>query len=397
MERHGLDNTVLNHGEKLNEQETLTSAAHRLVSWYRRAQRKLPWRETSDPYAIWISETMLQQTRVDTVIPYYHRFLTAFPNVSALASASEDKVIKLWQGLGYYSRVRNLHRAAQQVVEKYGGLIPQDADSLALLPGIGPYTQGALLSIAFGQPHPAVDGNVLRVMSRYLALEEPIQTKSVQNKVFNAVRDWMTEVPPAELSQALMELGATVCTPRTADCSGCPISAECHAYRLQMVESFPVRRPKAVRRQVDVVALWVDTKDGLLMQQRPSEGLLATLWQLPCVEIERESEAPLPEERQRERAGALYATILAADIANKYAAESPLEFALLMQERHIFSHIEWHVSVWRPIRVDGQPVIPYPVHSDSTACRYVQQSGLDRLALPRVYERIIQSILNKKG
>lgn len=396
MEHHGRS-AVLENGENLNEQETLSSPAHRLVSWYNHSQRKLPWRETSDPYAIWVSETMLQQTRVETVIPYYHRFLAAFPNISALASASEEDVIKLWQGLGYYSRVRNLHRAAKEIVDRYHGQIPQDASQLGGLPGIGPYTKGALLSIAFGQPHPAVDGNVLRVMSRYLALEEPIQSKALQNKVFKAVQDWMKEVAPAHLSQALMELGATVCTPRTANCSFCPISEECQANRLQMVQSLPVRRPKAARRKVDVIALWVDTKEGLLMQQRPSEGLLASLWQLPSVELERVSDVPLAEELQRERAGGLYAALVAEGIEAAYAAEGPLEFALLAQDRHIFSHIEWQVSVWRPVRVDGEPVLPHPVHGARTRCRYVQQSGLDRLALPRVYERIIQSILNKKG
>lgn len=381
-----------------NREESLATPAHKLVSWYRKHRRILPWRQTSDPYSIWISETMLQQTRVDTVIPYYNRFMEAFPTVTALASAEEDVVVKLWQGLGYYSRVRNLHKAAKLVVDKYQGRIPTDEAGLATLPGIGPYTKGAILSIAFGQPYPAVDGNVLRVMSRVLANHQPIQSKALKDAVFDEVLEWMEGVPPADLSQALMELGALVCTPRNTDCANCPIVEDCRAHRLGVVESLPVRRPKAARRMVDVVSLWLETDDGLLMQQRPSEGLLAGLWQLPSVEIERnQRDDPLPEDEQRQRAGLLYSQLTVASQEGVGVKEAEMEFAPIATERHIFSHVEWYVTVWRPIATDGYPVKSSGVHPEQTSCHYVAPAGLDRLALPRVYEKLMQSILNKKG
>lgn len=377
-----------------NIEERLANPAHKLVAWYRGQRRSLPWRETSDPYAIWVSETMLQQTRVDTVIPYYQRFLAAFPTVSALAGAEEAEVVKLWQGLGYYSRVRNLHKAAKVVVQDYDGRVPANLADLTKLPGVGSYTQGALLSIAFNQPHPAVDGNVLRVLSRFLALNQPVQSKALRDTVFQKVQDWMQFTQPADLSQGLMELGALVCTPRNAACGGCPLAAECRANSLQLVEALPVKRPKAARKMMDVVALWIEFTDGMLMQQRPAKGLLAGLWQLPSVEVARETDnMALSPTDQQEQAGLLYARVMAENHLAEAVAEQQMDFALIASERHIFSHIEWQVSVWRPIHPDGYPIKPANPDSLGVGCRYVSSAGLDRLALPRVYERIMQSIL----
>ena len=340
---------------------------------------------------------MLQQTRVETVIPYYHRFMTAFPTLTDLAAADEDDVLKLWQGLGYYSRARNLHQAAKDVVQNHGGGVPAQESALASLRGVGPYTRGALLSIAFGQPYPAVDGNVLRVMSRYLALDSPIETRTVQKAVYDKVRVWMETVPPSDLTQALMELGALVCLPRNPQCTACPLQNECLAAEQGRTAEIPVRRPKAPRKIVDVSALWLESPDGLWIKQRSREGLLGGLWQLPAVETERPAGVgPTPEEELR-IVEKLYTQVATDWVASDRVAERKLEFVLIAQERHIFSHLEWYVRVWRPLLIEpGPPAIQNGEYAIGSY-RCVPRCELDSLAVPRVYERVMQSILNRKG
>ncbi|MDQ0190765.1 A/G-specific adenine glycosylase [Alicyclobacillus cycloheptanicus] len=354
-----------------------THMAARLVDWYEQNRRELPWRQTRDPYAIWVSETMLQQTRVETVIPYYHAFLAAFPTVRALAAAAEDEVLKRWQGLGYYSRARNLHRAAKQVVERHHGVIPDDEASFGQLPGVGPYTCGAVLSIAFGKPIPAVDGNVLRVMTRYLSLSDPIEQPAVKARVASAVKAWLDAADPNRLTQGLMELGATVCVPKSPRCTACPLQPGCAGSAAGIAEELPVRLPRRARKQVDVLALWIAHHGYVAVEQRPREGLLAGMWQLPAVEVERGPKALSDADKT-----ALLRDKLAV-LQPAMAAAGDVDFACIAQAKHVFTHIDWHVEVYRPLG-DSWPQL------DLSRCVPVQ--ALKDLAWPRVYDRLIAEL-----
>ena len=214
-----------------------------LLAWYRAERRDLPWRRTRDPYAIWVSETMLQQTRVEAVIPYYERFLARFPTVGALATADLDDVLSAWAGLGYYSRARNLKRAAEQVVADHAGCLPAAPDALRELPGIGRYTAGAIASIAFDRPAPIVDGNVARVLARLHGLREPIEQSAVRARLWAEAERLADGPAPGDLNQALMELGARICVPGTPRCDACPVSPFCDARRAGDAASLPVRAP----------------------------------------------------------------------------------------------------------------------------------------------------------
>ncbi|MGH7289297.1 MAG: A/G-specific adenine glycosylase, partial [Myxococcota bacterium] len=211
-----------------------------LLTWYRRERRDLPWRRTRDPWAIWVSETMLQQTRVETVIPYYERFLERFPSVQALADAEPDELMKSWAGLGYYSRARNLKAAAHKVVEEHGGRVPDDLEALRELPGVGRYTAGALASIAFDRPAPIVDGNVARVLARLLDLDFDVKSPAGQRRLWDEAAALADGPSPGDLNQALMELGALVCTPRAPRCPLCPLREDCRGLAAGRAEALPV-------------------------------------------------------------------------------------------------------------------------------------------------------------
>ena len=253
--------------------------AERLLAWYRRARRDLPWRRTSDPYRIWLSETMLQQTRVETVIPYYERFLARFPTLDALAAADSEDVLRAWAGLGYYARARNLQRAAAAVVRDHGGLLPRDPAALAALPGVGRYTTGALRSIAFGERAALVDGNVKRVLARLSAWRAPTDAE-----LWQRAEAWVPEKDAGDWNQALMELGATVCTPRGPTCLLCPVESLCGARRAGDPEAFPAPRKRALVRTVRWIAGVVERRGRVLLVRRPGEGLFAGLWELPTLE-----------------------------------------------------------------------------------------------------------------
>jgi A/G-specific adenine glycosylase len=253
-----------------------------LLTWFEQQARALPWREHRTPYRIWVAEVMLQQTQVATVRDYYERFLARFPTVEALAAASLEDVLKLWEGLGYYSRARSLHRAARQVVATYDGELPADLEALRRLPGIGPYTAGAIASIAFRIPAPAVDGNVRRVFARVLALSEPSRAELEQ-----AVCLWMPEDAAGPFTEGLMELGATVCTPRSPRCELCPWRALCRAREQGAQQAYPSVKARRVTPHYDVTAavtLRDDPDTGeprVLVAQRPEEAMLGGLWEFP--------------------------------------------------------------------------------------------------------------------
>ncbi len=252
----------------------------KLLPWFYANKRDLPWRHTNDPYRIWVSEIMLQQTRVEAVIPYYHRFLEALPDVSALAEAEEEVLLKLWEGLGYYSRVRNMQKAAKLVAERGG--FPKTAEELKALPGFGDYTSGSVSSIAFGYRTPAVDGNVLRVFARLNCEENDIGSPMVKKKCAAWVTDNMPEnAHPGDCNQALMELGACVCTPKSPKCEGCPLQKDCGAYQEDAVQDFPVKAPKG-QKAVEEFAVYLLIQNGkILVRKRPEKGLLAGLYEFP--------------------------------------------------------------------------------------------------------------------
>jgi len=262
--------------------ETRKRLGRRLLAWYKRFGRALPWRETSDPYRIWISEIMLQQTRVDTVIPYYDRFLKSFPDVFALASAHLQDVLKAWENLGYYSRARHLHEAAKMIVGRFDGRIPDTSEEIRTLPGIGDYTAGAISSIAFERAVPAVDGNVRRILSRVFAIGKPINDPREHKHFFELAASLVPGKRPGDFNQALMDLGATICRAKNPACGACPLAPLCLARRDGLQNDLPVlRRSPAIPHRQAVAAVLRNRKSLLLVVQRPAAGLLASFWKLP--------------------------------------------------------------------------------------------------------------------
>ena len=295
-----------------------------LLPWYDANRRDLPWRQDKAPYHIWISEIMLQQTRVEAVKGYYARFLQALPNISALAAADDDQLHKLWEGLGYYSRVRNLKKAAIRVMEDHGGVFPKTYAEVSALPGIGPYTSGAICSIAYNLPTPAVDGNVLRVVSRLTDDPTPIDDTKFRKRITEA----LAAIYPkraGDFTQALMELGATVCGPnKKPDCPNCPCGAFCLAAQRGTAESLPVKKAKAQRKTEEKTVFILSCDGEYALSKRPNQGLLAGLWEFPNVTGKLE---------------------LADAIAKVEQTEGKVKDILLrVEKKHIFTHIEWHMS-----------------------------------------------------
>jgi A/G-specific adenine glycosylase len=284
----------------------LTSFRRQLLAWFRQFQRDLPWRRTKDPYAIWLSEIMLQQTRVAAVIPYYERFLARFPDVRALAEAPQEEVLRLWSGLGYYSRARNLQKAAQQVVALHSGEFPQDEESILALPGIGSYTGAAILSIAFGAKHAVLDGNVARVLARLDTIRGDLRESHRWQSLQRTAGDLLDPQSPGAWNQAMMELGAMVCTPRAPQCGVCPAAKFCRARQSGDPESFPEKRKKPEAVQIVLAAAVLHTPRGqtLLLpppgektETKPAADDIATLvsrlWHFPTVAIRKDALAEL--------------------------------------------------------------------------------------------------------
>ncbi|MDQ0902490.1 A/G-specific adenine glycosylase [Paenibacillus sp. V4I7] len=353
-----------------------------LLDWYQTHKRDLPWRRSKNPYYIWISEVMLQQTRVDTVIPYFHRFVEQFPTVEALATAPEENVLKAWEGLGYYSRARNLQTAVREVHERYDGIVPQNKEEISSLKGVGPYTSGAILSIAYNKPEPAVDGNVMRVLSRYFLIEEDIMKPATRTKMEKLARELILEGTASDFNQALMELGAMVCTPRSPHCLTCPVMAHCSAREAGMEEALPIKKKaKPPRPELRAVALIEGTGENegkWLIRQRPQEGLLARMWELPHVAWKSEGwnsdEVNRSELRQ-------------ALVDQEQISIQPTDW--FMDTEHIFSHIVWKMKVYRAKLSNvnrsshGGEWIPFHY-------RWVGPEELDQYAFPNVFIRIMK-------
>ena len=305
-----------------------------LLAWYDRQRRELPWRTETDPYRIWVSEVMLQQTRVEAVIPYYHKFLERFPDMRSLAAAPPEELLSVWQGLGYYSRARNLQQGVREVLARYGGNLPDSRDAIGELSGIGAYTAGAILSIAYNQPEPAIDGNVLRVFSRLLHIEELVERAPVRRRIETAVREMMAGIPRCgDITQALMELGALVCIPRNPRCGECPWREVCIANQRADQASFPWRKAAEPPRQVAVFTGILLQGGRALAVQRSARGLLAGMWEFPSVEILDPPAAALD----------------AADLLCARFRELGLDASVQAEWHsltHIFSHRQWQMKIF---------------------------------------------------
>jgi A/G-specific adenine glycosylase len=312
----------------LTDQELLEKMPPLLLRWYDQNARVLPWREDPSPYRVWVSEIMLQQTRVEAVKPYFERFIQALPQVADLAQASEDQLLKLWEGLGYYNRVRNLQKGARQVMAEYGGEIPASVEELLGLSGVGEYTAGAIASIAFRVPVPAVDGNVLRVMARFLGRREDILLPQVKKKVAGELRGIIPE-RAGDFNQSLMELGAVVCLPVGAPrCGGCPLAPLCRAHAAGEEESLPVKGKKKARSLQEHSVFLLFCGEKVALERRPEKGLLAGLWQLPM----------LPGSFSQDQAAEVLAGRGLALLAPPQKGR---------EAKHIFTHVEWHMESWK--------------------------------------------------
>ena len=326
-------------GQELDREQRLKAMERPLLAWYETHARVLPWREQPEPYRVWISEIMLQQTRVEAVKPYFARFMEALPTVRDLAEVPEENLLKLWEGLGYYNRARNLQKAARVIQEQYGGVIPSSYEELLKLPGIGSYTAGAIASIAYGIPVPAVDGNVLRVISRVLASSEDILKQSVKKQMEESLKAVMPADRASAYNQGLIEIGAIICVPNgQPKCGECPLASICLGRKQGLLDSIPYKTPKKPRKIENRTILLIESDGAYMIRKRPEQGLLASLYEVPSLDGHLETEEVRKELEQSEPFAGLVSHITAIEP--------------LMAAKHIFSHVEWHMVGYR-IRLDG--------------------------------------------
>lgn len=345
----------------------ITGLRESLLGWYERHQRDLPWRGIDDPYAIWVSEIMLQQTSVKTVIPYYQRWLVRFPTVEVLARANLQEVLKVWQGLGYYSRARNLHQAAQIIVEKFAGKFPQEWENVIGLSGIGQTTAGGILSAAFNQPVPILDGNVKRVFSRLVALLSPPEKKL--KYLWRLSEKVLDPVNPRDFNQALMDLGATVCTPKNPSCLLCPWRVYCQAYSLGIQSKLPMREKSSPipHKLIGVAVIWNDQGQVLIDRRKP-EGLLGGLWEFPGGKVEP---------------GESFEDCIQREIKEELGIEIRVG-EYLMTVDHAYTHFKVSLNVYHCYYVSGEP---QPLECEEI--RWVTVDELTQFPFPKANEKIM--------
>lgn len=346
-----------------------------LIPWFEKTKRKLPWRENRDRYRVWVSEVMLQQTRVETVLAYFQRFLNRFPDVAALAAADQQDVLKLWEGLGYYGRARNLHKAARVVMTEYDGVIPSDPETFRTLPGVGDYICAAVMSIAEGEPLPVVDGNVLRVTARVFGLTDDIARPATRKTVTAILTGHIPEDRPGDFNEAMMELGATVCTPKKPACNICPLSSICVALNENRVHELPVKsRAKATPEHRIVVAVIVDEQDRMLVQQRPQDGLLGGLWEFPGGKVEDGER--LKAALQRECKEELGVTVTVGP-----------EIGTI---RHAYTHFRILMTAYRCEIESGTVTTVLPT-------RWITVNQIDELPFPKANHKLFPAIRHMMG
>ena len=342
------------YGINMWEEEKIASFREKLLPWYDANKRDLPWRRTQDPYKIWISEIMLQQTRVDTVIPYYERFLDWFPTVADLAQAPEEKLLKAWEGLGYYSRVRNMQKAAQQIMEDHGGVFPSSYEIISKLKGIGPYTAGAIASIAFGLPEPAVDGNVMRVLARLFEEDYDIGVPS-NRKIFQAMMEFLIDPDrPGDFNQALMDLGSDIESPINPRPEESPVKEFSAAYQHGTMDRYPIKAPKKKPVPVYLTAFIIkDSQGRYLLEKNEREGLLSGFWHFPLIEVDSLSE-------NLGQLSLLDGQGHKVDNPEILSFEQDYDLVIDWQDRsypivqHVFSHRKWQVQLRYGLVKEGE-------------------------------------------
>lgn len=359
--------------------------------WYHREKRQLPWREYRDPYAIWVSEIMLQQTRVETVIGYYYRFMAEFPTIDDLANAPEDKLLKIWEGLGYYSRARNLQLAAKQIVATFGGKFPQKVEEIASLKGIGPYTTGAIASIAFGLPEPAIDGNVMRVTSRLFGLSDDI-AKASTRKIFDYyLRQILSAEEPGEMNQAFMDLGSSICTPTSPECERCPIKQVCYAYETKQTNQFPVKSKKQKpKNQYYIAAAIENSQKEFAIVKRPENGLLANMWLFPMQEVNESEYRHLAatwnkKENEQQLDLGLVAEEDTIEVADYFKGNIVWQTRHLGEITHVFSHLKWHVLLFYGRQVGMDELLD---------ASWVKMADFPNYVFPKPQQKLVEE-LNK--
>ena len=348
--------------------------ARRLLEWYARHARPLPWRmQHPDPYAVWVSESMLQQTRVETVISYYERWMARFPTLAALAAASEQDVLQVWEGLGYYSRARNLQRATRQVMADFDGHLPASRAALEKLPGIGRYTAGAIASIAFGQDEPALDGNIRRVYARLFNIEIPARSPEGEKRLWSLAAEHLPPGRAGDFNQALMDLGATVCTPRNPSCLLCPLGELCQARALGVQEERPILTARAPIPHYTVTAAVLHRNGSVLIARRPSRGLLGGLWEFPGGKLE-------PGESLQQG----LAREIHEELGTKIEVGQPVGVY-----QHAFTHFRITLHAFHCILVGGEP---QPL--EASELRWVPPDELGQFPMGKV-DRMISKELDK--
>ena len=342
------------YGINMWEEEKIASFREKLLAWYDANKRDLPWRRTQDPYKIWISEIMLQQTRVDTVIPYYERFLDWFPTIADLAQAPEEKLLKAWEGLGYYSRVRNMQKAAQQIMEDHGGVFPSSYEKISKLKGIGPYTAGAIASIAFGLPEPAVDGNVMRVLARLFEVDYDIGVPT-NRKIFQAMMEFLIDPDrPGDFNQALMDLGSDIESPVNPRPEESPVKEFSAAYQHGTMDRYPIKAPKKKPVPVYLTAFIIkDSQGRYLLEKNEREGLLSGFWHFPLIEVDSLSE-------NLGQLSLLDGQGHKVDNPEILSFEQDYDLVIDWQDRsypivqHVFSHRKWQVQLRYGLVKEGE-------------------------------------------
>ncbi|MBN1119686.1 MAG: A/G-specific adenine glycosylase [Anaerolineae bacterium] len=348
-----------------------------LIAWFKTHREDLPWRHTGDPYAVWVSEIMLQQTQVATVIPYFEQFMAQFPTVEALAAAPLDKVLKQWEGLGYYSRARNLHRAARMVVEQFGGKLPANVVELEKLPGIGLYTAGAIGSLAFGLDVPVVDGNIIRVLTRLYNIEDDITQSATRRELWNLAGEIVPTGQAASWNEGLMELGRRICMPRSPDCENCPLIDHCEAHQRNVQHERPVRSARKAVPHVDVTAAVIRENDGkVLIAQRREDDMLGGLWEFPGGKREK---------------GESLEGCLRREIREELGIEIVVG-QQLTTIKHAYTHFKITLHVFECRRTNGEPQA-----IECADWAWATLDELDRYAFPVTDQKIIATLRDGSG
>lgn len=356
----------------------IRSLQEQLLSWFTQHQRDLPWRRTYDPYQVWISEIMLQQTQVKTVLPYFDRWMNALPTIEAVAHAPEDFLLKLWEGLGYYSRARNIQKAARQILEHHGGNFPSHYNDILKLPGIGRYTAGAIASIAFNQEAPIVDGNIIRLIARLLNRKENTKDPQILAQIWEQSEAWIPKGQARDFNQSMMELGALICTPKNPDCGRCPVQSHCEAYAAGTISEIPNRGVKAEKIPLQVAVAILESSNKIFIQKRGHKGLMAGLWEFPGGKIEPHEQ---PEEAVKRE--------LLEELGIQIGAAQPF-----MRIKHAYTRYVVDLHCFRATPSTEKFSLQAAVES-----KWVTVDELSKFAFPAANVKIIQALkkaLNSK-